>query len=59
MQGHSLAFSEKEVELITDRDVKRAREENPAQAVLFSLGLLSASFSSFSITSFESVYMGS
>lgn len=59
MQGHTLAFSEKEVQFITDRDVKKAREENPAQALLFPLGLPSASFSSFSITCFESVYMAS
>lgn len=56
MQGHTLGSSEKEVHFITDRDVKRAREENSAQVLLLPPGLLSASFSSFSITWFESLF---
>lgn len=57
MQGHTLAFSEEEVQFITDKGVKRAREENPAQALLFPLELPST-FLSFSIICFESVDMG-
>lgn len=61
MQGHVLAFSGKEIHSITERDVKRTRGENPAQALLFPLGLSSASFSFFSMkkSCSESVYMGS
>lgn len=34
MQGHVVGSNEKEVHFVTDRDVKRAREENSAQVLL-------------------------
>jgi len=53
MQGRMLGSSEKEVPFVTDRDVKRAREDNSAHVLLLPLGLPSASFS---ITWFESLF---
>lgn len=58
MQGRTLGSNGKEVHFITDRDVKRAGEEDSAQVLLLPLGLPSASLSSLSITWFESAFTG-